>query len=231
MFNIQYDAGTGEIISYQEGNDPTHESEIGAGCKLLILPNPIDLYEKIVNIHTMEITQKPQMLIGISGNKALAQEARKAPNGCIVELGVYQGGSAIFLAAVAQEQGRALHLFDTFSGIPDGTIEDGVDWGDFSDTSLERVKSLIPDAVYHVGKFPDTLTDDVQEIAFIHADCDLYGGMKAIKTQLWDRMVPGAMIFFHDYDELTGVKKAVDEDFPDAIYHKETRMMLVIKGA
>jgi hypothetical protein len=46
--------------------------------------------------------------------------ARTTPsNGIIVEVGVYQGGSAVELCEVALERNQELWLFDTFCGMPE----------------------------------------------------------------------------------------------------------------
>lgn len=228
-FNIFYDKFTGEILCYNESNFPSKE-DFPKDSKLLQLSEYIKTDNKVVNIFTKQLVKMPEMLLRIGRTKALAQAASTAPNGNIVELGVYQGGSALFLAAIARKN-RELHLFDTFCGIPNGTKEDGEDWGDFSDCNVEKVKELIPDAHYHIGKFPDTFKDvKLGNIAFIHADGDLYHSMKCIKTHLWNSIVEGGMIYIDDYNELEGVKKAIDEDYPNATYDSSTQMMKVVKN-
>jgi hypothetical protein len=73
--------------------------------------------------------------------------AAAAPPGAFAEFGVYKGGVAERLATVARAQGRALYLFDTFTGIPFSGEHDRHAVGDFADTSFEEVRALIPDAI------------------------------------------------------------------------------------
>ena len=110
----------------------------------------------------------------------LVTTARACPPGDLVEVGVYRGGSAAYLAMVAREQGRRLFLFDTFAGTPNAIAGvDAHDVGDFSDTSVEAVRAAVPEAVCIPGVFPGTLTDDVGPIALAHVDCDQFDGVRA----------------------------------------------------
>lgn len=151
--------------------------------------------------------------------------AKRTPrNGLFAEVGVYQGGTAFFLNELRLQQGRPpLHLFDTFTGIPERSEIDFHKVGDFNDTSLERVQALVPDAVYHVGFFPDTLPDDLTGFAFVHVDCDQYESVKACCLHFLPRMFPWGIIYFDDYGCLDGATKAVDECLPGRIVHPENR--------
>ena len=53
-----------------------------------------------------------------SGNHTWPKVDSKATATAMAEVGVYKGGSAWFIAKVADERGVDLHLFDTFTGIP-----------------------------------------------------------------------------------------------------------------
>lgn len=159
---------------------------------------------------------QPQPLVGEGTAQWLASLAAKAPPGCIVELGVYQGGSARFLAEVARAQGRTLYLYDTFAGIPVKDEVDNHQIGDFGDTSLEAVAAAIPDAVIVQGVFPESLVP-MEPIAFCHVDADQYRSVKAACEHLGPRMVPGGTMVFDDYDRLLGATMAVDEAFGDRV--------------
>ena len=120
----------------------------------------------------------PLTLLGPEVIDSLISLALNAVQGPYVEIGVYKGGSAWWLAALARQQVRELHLFDTFTGIPHkGPYDEEHEVGDFSDTSYESVKSAIPDAIFHVGVFPETL-QNIPPInpAFVHVDCDQLRG-------------------------------------------------------
>jgi hypothetical protein len=148
---------------------------------------------------------------------AMARLAEGAPAGCLVEVGVYRGGSAAFLYEVAQRQGRELHLFDTFRGMP--VEEFGLDKhrvGEFADCPLGEMRAAMPGAHFRVGVFPGTLIalpDDIDDIAFVHCDCDQYESYRAVIGHLWPRMVSGGVMLFDDYPYLAGAKKAVEERF------------------
>lgn len=164
--------------------------------------------------------------VNILGTAALA---RMAPMGCIVEVGVFRGGSAWHLAEVARERGVALHLFDTFTGIPHEQPDDSNGIGDFADTSLEAVEAAIPDAVFHVGIFPDTLPIVLRSIAFVHCDCDQYRSVRAVIDHLWPRLVAGGIICFDDTDTIGG-HRAIEETFQGRLLFAHNRWH-VRKGA
>lgn len=144
---------------------------------------------------------------------ALSMCAAAAPEGCFVEVGVYQGGSARYLATVAEHQGRELYLYDTFEGMPYQGEYDKHPIGDFSDTSEEEVRKAIPSATIVKGIFPDSAVE-MPPIAFAHIDCDQYQAVKDSVLYLAPRMVDGGIIWFDDYDVLVGANMAVNELFP-----------------
>jgi O-methyltransferase len=146
----------------------------------------------------------------------LCQLAATAPPGCFVEVGVYQGGSAWHLANVARDQGRLLHLFDTFSGHPFADKDDTNKAGDFGDTDAEAVRKAVPDATLYIGVFPDTLPSWLTNIAFVHCDCDQYQSVGSVIDELWPRMVAGGIMAFDDMDTHGG-EKAIRETFGDTL--------------
>lgn len=166
----------------------------------------------------------PPSLIGGELIEDMLTAARETPLGPFVEVGVYKGGSAWHLARLAQDQGRELHLFDTFSGIPYAEPSDNHKVGDFSDTSAEDVAAAIPYAVLHVGLFEDRLPPDLTGIAFAHIDCDQYRSAVAVIDMLGPRMLKGAVMWFDDYDCTWGVTKAVNDAFgADAVHRTRAK--------
>src|SRR5262245_59284952 len=151
--------------------------------------------------------------IGLFGIEAICALARVTPPGRFVEIGVYKGGSAWHLAKIAREQGRELHLFDTFSGIPYKDEIDILEVGRFADTSLEAVRKAIPDAHFYAGVFPHTMPAELTGIAFAHIDCDQYRSVKSCIDTIWPRMVSGGIMYFDDYHWLDGATQAVNEAF------------------
>lgn len=150
----------------------------------------------------------------ISGNVllALANAAANSPQGCFVEVGVYKGGSAQLLATVAEFQNRKVYLYDTFEGMPYQSEYDKHPVGDFSDTSEEQVRKMIPTATIVKGIFPDSAVE-MPPIAFAHIDCDQYQAVRDSILYLAPRMVEGGLLWFDDYDSLVGANMAVNELF------------------
>lgn len=157
-------------------------------------------------------------LISPNVRHELMETARAAPPGPLVEVGVYRGGSAENLMQVANEQGRDLYLFDTFTGIPyQDPDRDAHKVGDFGDTSLKMVQACLPNAICIAGIFPGTLPDDLNGVAIAHIDCDQYESVRSSAAALAPRMVSGGMMIFDDYDCLDGARQAVDELFGDRV--------------
>ena len=153
----------------------------------------------------------------------MAELAAGTPKGCFVEVGVYKGGSALELYAVAKQQGRDLHLFDTFTGIPVKDLIDRHEIGDFCDADLDAIRKEMPEAVIHAGQYPDTHPEDLKDIAFIHCDCDQYQSYRAVIDRMYPLLVPGGILLFDDYPYLAGAKKAVDESFPPGFLRETGR--------
>ena len=144
----------------------------------------------------------------------LRETAARVPPGNFAEVGVYRGGSAAILYAVAQASGRALFLFDTFTGIPHQGPMDHHKVGDFGDVDLASLKAALPAATFCVGVFPDTLVD-TGPLALVHVDCDQYASVKACCEAFGPRMVPGGVMVFDDCDVLAGARQALQECFGD----------------
>lgn len=145
--------------------------------------------------------------------ESLLAVARSAPPGDFAEFGVYKGGCAERIADLAREQGRALYLFDTFTGIP---VKDEIDThriGDFNDTSVDAVRAGIPDAIIVQGVFPGTLEGMKfpRPLAFIHVDADQYASVKAAIEHFPPLMCSGGAMIFDDYKCLEGATLAFEE--------------------
>lgn len=141
--------------------------------------------------------------------------AESAPEGDVAELGVFRGSFALAISKVFP--GRTLHLFDTFEGFDgrDLALESAERFHqDFTDTSAEAVRALIPSAVIHKGWFPETFAGcDNLRFAFVSLDADLYAPTKAGLELFWPRLSEGGCIMVHDClsTQFPDVKRAVDE--------------------
>jgi O-methyltransferase len=142
--------------------------------------------------------------------------------GDFAEVGVFRGGGARVLKQV--KDGRLLHLFDTFQGMPetDPTRDTMHKAGDFADASLEAVKRYLgTDGIrYYPGFFPDTTRgheEDLQRFAFVHLDVDIYQSTLDSLRFFYPRLSPGGMIVTHDYSAQScpGVAMAYNEFFGD----------------
>ena len=147
---------------------------------------------------------------------AMIFAASLAPDGCFVEVGVFQGGTAQHLNELAQKQGRKLYLYDTFEGIPYRDEVDSHQVGDFSQTSYEQVRDLFPQAAVVNGVFPASAVE-MEPIAFAHLDCDQYQSYKESIAYLLPRMTKGGIMWFDDSPCLAGANKAVTEIFGDRV--------------
>jgi len=152
----------------------------------------------------------PLSLIAPHHLEAMIAKAKATPAGCFLEVGVYQGGSAVLLTQAGLAQLRPVYLYDTFQGIPYRGKLDSHQVGDFADTSLERVRSLCPGARVIPGIFPQSAIP-MEPIAFAHLDCDQYQSYRESLAYLAPRMVPGGIIWCDDADCLPGAAEAVRE--------------------
>ena len=151
---------------------------------------------------------------------ALIKTAKSTPPGPWVEVGVYQGGSALALYAVRDN--RTLHLFDTWTGIPvcDPSKGDTHKIGEFDGRSeFIELQRKMPDANFYEGVFPSTLPDDLCGIAFCHIDVDQYASVSDCIKTLEPRLCPGGVMWFDDFHDLPGARRAVLEHFSMSQLH------------
>jgi len=141
--------------------------------------------------------------------------------GCFMECGVFRGGSAALIANVVNNR-KPLHLFDTFSGMPEcDSIRDDHEAGDFSEVSIEQVRKVVGhqgSVDFHQGWIPDTFVGkEAARIAFAHIDVDIYRSMKDCLEFIYPRMTVGGVIVLDDYGQFTcrGARDAIDEYFED----------------
>lgn len=165
---------------------------------------------------------------------SLARAQMKMP-GAIAEVGVYKGASAKIISELKGD--KALHLFDTFEGLPQASEHDrGVHKIGQYTCSLESVQDYLqgyPNLHYYKGLFPDSainVSDD--RFCLAHFDVDLYEGTKACLEYFYPRMIPGGIMVTHDYDILAGVRKAFEEflaDKPESLIELPTTQCMVVK--
>ncbi len=146
--------------------------------------------------------------------------------GDVVELGCYEGTSALFEARMMKELApeKKLWLYDSFEGLPDKTDEDqsasGI-WfkgGELRASKARLAKNFvkadlkIPEIkkAWFFELDPPDLPD---EICFAFLDGDFYESIMDSFKLVWPKMAEGGVIIVDDYQNgnLPGVAKAVNK--------------------
>lgn len=167
-----------------------------------------------------------------------ARQAR-AMDGEIAEVGVYKGGTAKLISKVVAGTPKAVHLFDTFAGMPEtDAARDTVKMDDFSNTSLDGVKKYLgdcPNVRFYPGVFPDTSAPVAGlKFCFVHIDVDIHRSIQDCCAFFYPRMLRGGIMVFDDYGhpDCPGVKPAVDgffEDKKERPYYLPTGQCFTVK--
>lgn len=156
-------------------------------------------------------------------------------SGAFAEVGVFKGASAKLICEAKGD--KPLHLFDTFSGLPESSEHDrGVHRENQYACSLESVQGYLQgysNLHFHPGIFPESTANLVEQTySFAHFDVDLYDGTLACLEYFYPRMRPGGVMLSHDYGLLSGVEKAFEEFFadkPEEIIEQPTTQCMVVK--
>lgn len=162
------------------------------------------------------------------------QQALDQP-GDVAECGVYEGVTAENFARflTARQIAKTVHLFDTFSGLPETITSEEYalsTWSDLapghyaaSESTVRARLEGLQNTELHPGDFRTSFPSFDRALCFIHGDCDLYEGTCDI-IALADRLLtPGGILVIDDYGNprLPGVKLAVDRVLDPAGYDGE----------
>ncbi|HMT19372.1 MAG TPA: TylF/MycF/NovP-related O-methyltransferase [Candidatus Saccharibacteria bacterium] len=146
--------------------------------------------------------------------------------GDVVELGCYEGGSAVFIQSLLEQQQseKSLWLYDSFEGLPEKTAEDETKLGaEFQAGELKASKARLERHFHKAGLhlpeikkawFYELDTSDLPEqICFAFLDGDYYESILDSFKLVWPKLPKGAVVLVDDYQnpKLPGVKLAVDE--------------------
>lgn len=175
-------------------------------------------------------------------------ERRRLP-GALVECGVWRGGAAAMMAQANLAEGqerRALHLFDSFEGMPEPRQDRD---GDEATRLMRGAKlngtalnAVVPEVALdlivnrigypeqfisvHKGWFQDTLPkarSHIGPIALLRIDGDWYESTRVVFEMLYDLVTPGGVIVIDDYGHWEGCRRATDEFLaqhaPDVYLH------------
>lgn len=186
-------------------------------------PNPIEPWDRDGEFQPLLASIQDHTLVDKVRCYVLYQTLQQCLtlDGTIAEVGVYRGGTARLLATLGGRARKRVHLFDTFGGMPE--TDEGKDWhaaGDFSDTSLDAVKTFLDglDVAFHPGVFPQTAAGlQSESFCFVHVDADIHRSVWDSCEFFYSRLVAGGVFVFDDYGFVTcdGAKQAVDTFFAD----------------
>ena len=169
----------------------------------------VDLIRRIWKESDLSVTAGEAFTI-----HSLVRRQRERP-GEMAEVGVYRGGTAKLICEAKGDV--ALHLFDTFAGLPSPADQDeGFFTEGWYTGQLEKVEAYLSgyeDVSFYPGRFPETARAVTsRRFSFVHLDVDLYQSMKDGLAFFYPRLAQGGVIVGHDY-QLPGVRSAVDDYF------------------
>jgi O-methyltransferase len=147
------------------------------------------------------------------------------PQAAILEVGVWRGGTAGIMSQQLSniKSSAPLYLADTFSGVAKaGTNDSFYTGGEHSDTSQQIVEDVLKNKSKYTnykilkGIFPEDTVHKIkagEQFGLCHIDVDVYASAKDILEWVWDKLIPGGVVFFDDYGfhSCTGVTKLVEE--------------------
>ena len=158
--------------------------------------------------------------------KRIIELAREqlARQGDFVELGCYKGDTSLLLADLLKGSDKRLWIYDSFEGLPEKRREDDSITGDsFKRGELYVTKREVKERFLRAGLpvpmirkawFSELVAEDLPEkIAFAFLDGDFYSSIKDSLRVVDGKLVVGAKLVVHDYNNpaLPGVAKAADE--------------------
>jgi len=145
--------------------------------------------------------------------------------GDVVEFGCYVGESSKFLTKTILElnSNKKVYVYDSFEGLPDlSKWEENSGWRPRTLKTTEEVlianfkQNNLPVPDITKGWFKDIPDYRIPEkIAFAFLDGDFYDSIYDSLVKVYDKVVDGGYIFFHDYNraDLPGVKAAINDFF------------------
>ena len=126
----------------------------------------------------------------------------------MAEVGVYKGGSARMMREF-DTSNRRLDLFDTFKGLPEG---DGYHVPGQYRGTLDDIRGISNSRIYK-GRFEKTKKslDPQERYSLVNIDVDLKVVLRDCLNFFYSRIVNKGMMVVHDYCEVTGSKRLIDE--------------------
>jgi O-methyltransferase len=116
---------------------------------------------------------------------------------------------------------REVHLFDSWEGLPEITVEDGnaamlsgqVVGSPKRVSTVMRQLNIEPSRLhFHKGWFNKTFpAADIKTVALLHVDGDFYDSVRLSLETRGPKVSSGGFIQIDDHDSFVGCTKAVDE--------------------
>jgi cephalosporin hydroxylase len=166
--------------------------------------------------------------------KVINYVAKNAINYAVAEIGVYKGGSSLFIAESFKEYGvnAPVYCFDTFTGHPNNLSQYDVfhvkgGFGDVVFKDVQKYLSQCDNITIVQGDFRETSKTLLEmKYGFVHIDVDTYLPTLKCLTYFGERLVDNGVILLDDFNSPTclGVKKAVTD------YLDTTKVKYLIGG-
>jgi hypothetical protein len=142
-------------------------------------------------------------------------------NGVFMEFGVYKGETINYIGRKTQKR---VYGFDSFEGLPE-YWRDGFPKGKFTVPNLPTVEKNI---ILVKGWFEDSLVyfleeNQIDNVAYLHVDCDLYSSTKTIFENLKEKIIPGTVIVFDEYFNYPGWENNEYKAFQEFISNNNLR--------
>lgn len=178
---------------------------------------------------------------------------REVP-GDLAELGIGQGGMALFLGRLAKKYHRKFLAVDSFEGLPPPDVGKDNPYflqGDYRPTEtagdnyhnfLQYLKAFDVEDSMTVKKafFKDLdIPTDFGSFCFVHLDSDLYDSVWDSFEKMWDRISPGGCVVIDDFfHHAQGPARAVadffraraDTEDPPLMFVVPMYAVLIVKG-
>jgi hypothetical protein len=142
-------------------------------------------------------------------------------DGAYMEFGVYKAETLNYIASKTQKN---VYGFDSFEGLPE-FWRDGFAKGTFSVSSLPKVEKNV---ILVKGWFDDSLVrflkeNQIDSVAYLHVDCDLYSSTKTILDILKTKIRSGTVIVFDEYFNFPGWENDEYKAFQEFISNNNLR--------
>ncbi|KAG2498109.1 hypothetical protein HYH03_003867 [Edaphochlamys debaryana] len=165
----------------------------------------------------------------LRGTYYLLKHALLTVPGDVAETGLFQGGSGILMALMLHSWDFCGHRrywgFDSFRGLPRAVAADMAGSATVGAAGQMAVARDVVEANFKAagvnmssglvtlipGWFNETLPGAaVRHIAFLRLDGDMFTSTRDALVNLYDKVVPGGLVYVDDYGSFNGCKMAVD---------------------